>query len=265
VAGNNEYVIGFTTTSIAAMICRRVASTIALFAVGWLVTPSSAASISYGSFGPVPPGVTFADVVESSATDPVPLFRPPTPFSVGLDFDPASFAATASGGNQDAIDSQLNFIIASDPLIAITNIGLSEAGDYSLVGVGGVATQALASSILQATVTQLNGVDVVPLALLPVDGSVSFNLAANSAVVQPWSLGLFLNVDGQLGPGQWATKVEVAIQNHLMVLSETSSVAYIAKKDFRFDVVTEQVPEPATLLILLSGGLAWLAVRSCRI
>jgi hypothetical protein len=214
---------------------------------------SLAASISYGDFGPVPPGVTFQDVQESSGTDPVPLFGPPAPFSVGLDFDPTSFVATSGGGTPDITDGQLNLTLTGSPGVSISSLNLFESGDYTLAGVGTSATQAIAGAILRVTVTQINGLDVAPIILTPSNASVTFDLAANPGVVQPWSLGVALNIAGQLGAGQGATQVEVVIDNQLLALSESSSLAFIAKKDFGIRV--ETVPEASTVLLLL-GALA---------
>lgn len=221
--------------------------------------PCCAATISYGNFGPVPPGVTFADVRESSATDPVPLFGPPAPFSAGLDFDPLSFAASASAGSLDITDGQLNFTIRSDPSVGISNVNLFEAGDYSLAGAGSAATQALAAAIMRLTVVQIDGVDVAPINLVPVNASVGFNLLANPSVLQPWSLGLGANVAAQLDPNQRATGIEVVIDNQLLALSEPNSLAFIAKKEFRIGVETigtrQVVPEPSAALLALIGCL----------
>jgi hypothetical protein len=242
---------------------------VALLAAAWLASPCCAASISYGDFGPVPPGVTFAGVVESSATDPVPLFGAPSLFAVGLDFDPMQFSASASAGSLDIADGQLNFIIESDPSVAITSISVLEAGDYSLAGVGNPATAALAGAILRATVTQIDGLNVAPLNLAPVNASVGFNLTANPGVLQPWSLGTTLNVAGQLGANQRATAVEVVIDNQLLALSEPNSLAWIAKKDFRISTETVDmqaipIPEPATIPFIVSGCVAWGALPRRR-
>lgn len=222
---------------------------------------ASAASISYGDFGPVPPGVSFGGVQESSATDPVPLYGPPTAFSVGLDFDPAGFAATAAAGSQDITDGQLNFSVTTDASLGITDIGLSEAGDYTLAGGGTNATQVLAGAIIRVTVTQINGVDVAPISLAPVNASVAFNLAANPGIVQPWSIGLSANLAAQLGADERATGIEVVIDNQLLAFSEDATNAFIAKKDFRVDVGV--VPEPGTALLLL-GALVGLSAVTRR-
>jgi hypothetical protein len=227
---------------------------------------AAAASINYGNFGPVPPGVTFLGVTESSGTDAVPLYGPPTPFSVGLDFDPAAFLANAAAGSIDLTDGQLNFTVLSSPAFAIQQIILLEGGDYSLTGGGTAATQVLAGASIRATVTQINGVDVAPINLTSVNGSVGFNLLANPGVLQPWSLGLGLDVAAQLGPNQNATRVEIVIDNQLVALSELRSAAFIAKKDFRICVnECGEVPEPSGLgLLPLAGALALVAARRRR-
>lgn len=228
--------------------------------------PSSgrAASISYGNFGPVVPGVTFIDVMESSTTDSVPLFGPPAPFSAGLDFDPAGFAASALGGASDKTAGRLEFTITTGPLLAIANLELWEAGDYTLAGVGTSATQAMAGALITATVTQINGVNVAPVALAPINASLGFNLVANPGVLQPWSLGLSTNVAAQLGPGLWATSIDVVIDNELGSVSQSGSLAFLAKKDFQFKVSTQAVPEPSSLLLLTCGGFLSIAVARRR-
>jgi hypothetical protein len=214
----------------------------------------SAATISYGNFGPVN-GVMFNDVEESSGTDPVPLYGPPEPFSVGLDFDPAGFVATANGGNEDITDGQINYTLMGSGGTGIDSIRLFEAGDYSLTGVGTAATQALAGAIMRATVTQIDGVNVAPIDLTPVNASVGFNLAANAGVVQPWSLNLTMNVDAQLtARGRQfaigATKIEVVIDNQLQALSQIDSQSFIAKKEFRMEIDRNFIPEPSTFALL---------------
>lgn len=214
---------------------------------------ASAATINYGNFGPVPPGVTFLQVEESSGTDPVPLYGPPTPFATGLDFNPTNYVASTSGGGADLTDGQLNFTVMSNK--PISNINLFERGDITLAGTGNATTEVQAGAVLLATVRAINGVNVAPINLPPVSASLARNLVANPGVAQPWSIGLNLNV---LVPG--ATKIDVAINNALVAISQPTTVALIAKKDFmiRIDVV----PEPTTaLLVLASAAFAIVGIR----
>lgn len=242
---------------------------IVLLALGAISNRCDAATINYGSFGPVG-GFTFADVIESSGTDPVPLYGPPTPFVTGLDFDPTTFVSTQSGGAGDITDGQLNFTITTNAAGSIATLKLSERGDFSLTGVGTAATQALAGAIIQATITQVNGANVVPFSLVPTNGSVGFNLAANPGIVQPWSLGMTMNIAAQViahfGANARATAVEIAIDNQLQTLTQASTQAFIAKKDFRIEISGEVIPEPTSLLLFLCGcaGFAMVTGRRAR-
>jgi hypothetical protein len=206
--------------------------------MGLFAASAQAASINYGSFGPIAPGVTFIDVEESSGTDAVPLFGPPTPFAIGLDHNPTNFTASSTNGGADLTDGQYNFTV--DSVVPITNLSVSERGDYTLVGAGGALTNVSAGAVLFATVTEINGLAVAPINLAPVNASVAFNVAANAGIVQPWSLGLGLNV-GVAG----ATRIDVVINNALTASSQPGGIAFIAKKDFIVEVGA--VPEPTSL------------------
>jgi hypothetical protein len=219
--------------------------------VGLFTPAAQAASISYGNF-PVPP-VTFINVTESSGTDPVPLYGPPAPFAFGLDFNPQNFVASTANGGADITDGQLNYTIQSPGL---TFLGVTENGDYTISGLAGTpATRVAAGVIARATVTQVNGVNVVPTPLLPVNASFSDALPPDE-VTQPWSLGLGLNVGAQVtalfGQGARATRVDIVIDNTLLAISEPGTIAFIAKKEFIVD--HDVVPEPSTL------GLAFVAL-----
>jgi hypothetical protein len=196
--------------------------------------------------------VSFLQVTESSSTDPVPLFGAPDPFVTGLDFDPIGFVSSASSGAADVTSGQLNFTVhgsvSAQEVVAIDSISLFEAGDYTLGGTGTAATQALAGAIMRLTVTEIDGMPVTPINLVPVNASVGFNLAANPGIAQPWSLGLNANVLAQL-PG--ATRIEVVINNDLMTASEPGSAALMAKKEFQIggQFTRRIIPEPTALAL----------------
>jgi hypothetical protein len=254
---------------------RRFSVAAALFAVvlliGVFARPLQAAMIiSYGGSGDIPPGITFSNVFESSGTDPVPLYGPPSFFATGMDFDPMTFVSSATGGAQDITDGQLNFTVGDTPggsLIGINTISLFESGDYSLLGTGTAATQALAGAIIRVTVTEINGAPVAPINLSPSNASVGFNLLSNPGIVQPWSLGTTINVDSQLPAGQDATRVEVSINNQLATLSQSTSAAFIAKKEFivNLGTFTSDVPEPAGLALLALAMTAACLPRGRRV
>lgn len=224
------------------------------FFLATMATLCPAAPIPYGPIGPIAPGITFTNIVESSATDTPPLYGPPTGFVIGLDFQPTAFASSATNGSVDITDGQLNFTVEGSDAFPINSIGLSEKGDFSLGISGSAATAVAASAVVLATVTQVNGIDVAPFDLLPVNASLTYNLAANPGFGQFWSLGLTLDIAGQMAPNQRATKVNVAIDNTLASVSQTGTIAFIAKKGFRINIGTNEVPEVGTMLLALVGG-----------
>jgi hypothetical protein len=234
-----------------------------LLALVGATRPAAAASINYGNFGPVAPGVTFLQVTESSGSDPVPLFGPPSPFSVGLDFDPIGFVANAAGGSSDLTDGQLNFSVLSAES-GIGSISLFEGGDYSILGLGGAATSVFAGASLRVVITEINGVAVAPINVAPVNASFSDALPGNT-ILGPWSLGATVNVAAQLGPNERATRIDVVIDNQLAALSEAGSLAFLAKKEFQIRVDTDRNPPVSEPSALLFGAMALLpALRKRR-
>lgn len=243
------------------------ASAIALaLGLSALLSPlSQAASINYGNFGPVAPGISFQNVTETSVTDSVPLYGPPVAYATGLDFNPMGFVAYGVGGGGDITDGQMNFSITGQVVngnvTAVNTVSLFEGGDFTLVGTGTAATQVQGGAIMNVTIREIDGVAVAPIVLAPVNASVAFNLVANSGLAQPWSVGLTSNISAQLTSLSipfivGATKVDVALNNTLTAISQPSTIAFIAKKDFRIDLSTDTgvvIPEPTTLAL---AGLA---------
>jgi hypothetical protein len=216
---------------------------------------ASGATINYGNF--IAGDVQFLDVTESSGTDAVPLFGPPSSYDGGLNFTRVGFRTTSVGGVPDLTDGQLNVTIRTAPDVGIASISLWERGDYTLAGVGTAATQA--GAVMLASVTGIGGAGVAPVALPPINASVAFNLPANPGIVQPWSLGLSLNVAPLLGPDQLATEIELVIDNALVSFSELQSVAFGAKKQFflEVDTVTTGIPL-RTAAVPEAGFTIWL-------
>jgi len=226
------------------------ASALAVALSGLFSTATQAASINYGNVGPVPPGITFTQVTESSTTDTVPLYGPPAPFATGLDFTPLAFGAFSANGGADLTDGQLNFGVEGSGPKGIGQISLFEAGDYTLAGAGTPATNVFAGATLRVTVNEINNVAVTPFNLAPASGSFSDSLPP-TVILSPWSLGVTVNVGAQLaalfGPNATATDIDVVIDNALGAFSEPATVAFIAKKEFVIDVVAvDVIPEPAT-------------------
>ena len=243
-------------------------------AVSGLLSSTASAAIVYGDFGPVG-GFTITDVVESSATDPVPLYdadgvvndNGPTPFVVGVRFRPAMFGANAAGGGADVTDGQLNFGVQGGP---IQSISFSERGDYSLFGTGTAVTRVGAGIGATVKVTHIDGVDLLndnnpsnDNIVISGNASVAFNLLANAGITEDWSLGLTIDINGGLTSQgvsfvNGATQVEVFLNDTLLAISEPASIALIVKKDFVV-TVNPVIPEPSTFALAslaLCGAVA---------
>ncbi|MAT69284.1 MAG: hypothetical protein CMJ58_07130 [Planctomycetaceae bacterium] len=228
------------------------------------VSSASAASISYPDLGPVAPGVTFVDIAESSGTDAVPLYGAPSALGTGLAFSPTpAFASSSTGGSADLTDGQLNYtMIAGTGSGGIPLITYNESGVYTLSGVG-AGTQASVGAVLRATVTEVNGTSVSPIALAIAQQSLIFSLPADVGSAA-WSLGLSVDVASELaghgyGSGDVATRIDVTIDNVLGTTSTVDSTASISKTNLT--VLT--TPEPASILlgVFAAGGLALCRVR----
>ncbi|MEQ8210882.1 MAG: hypothetical protein RH917_13735 [Lacipirellulaceae bacterium] len=183
---------------------------LATFALALFVCSAAhAAPISYPNVAIPPAGIVFTDIVEDSGTDPTPLYGAPSPFLVGLDFNPtAAFSASSVNGGADLTDGQLDFSVRTRPEVGITSISLSEFGQYSLTGVGTAATNAFVGATMFVTVTHLDGAPIAPVNLPPVSGFESFDLATTVPPLGPWSLDLTAGVAGFFG-SQLVTGVDV--------------------------------------------------------
>jgi hypothetical protein len=151
------------------------------------------------------------------------------------------------------------------PPVGINALNVFEAGDYTLVGAGTPSTAVFAGAIIRVTVTQVNGVNVVPFDLPTSNASVGFSLPGNAGIVQPWSLNTGINIASLMPAGQTATKVQVSINNSLISTSQPGTVAFIAKKDFRIILNPGgNIPEPGTLMLAGLCSMIGLVYRRTR-
>jgi len=237
---------------IRSLICGATAMILGLVST----TAVHAAAINYGNFGPIPPGITFLNVTESSGTDPVPLYGPPAPTPNGLDWDPTSFAAFSTGGTNDITDGQLNFTIKTTTT-PIGEVSIFEGGDYSLTGIATSPASVFAGLSMRLTITEIDNLPVAPINVTPSTNSFTDSSPPNK--FGSWNLGLLKNIDSAIAAIPHtigATRVEVAIDNDLTALSTANSAALIAKKEFQFAVntdISQIIPEPTSLAM---AGLA---------
>lgn len=234
---------------------------IVLAVLSGAIMTADASPINYGDFGPAFPhgSTTYLDVTESSGTDAVPVFGPPTIVGNALDFDPKGLVSFATNAQSDITDGQLNCGFTMLPGTAMSMLLVTEAGDYTLFGSGTSTTQL--ASALSARIRILE-VDGTPLAL-PIDVVISTSttrdlISDGPVLLAPWSLDLLIDFGSVLVANDTpftlgVTQANVVIDNTLLTISEDTSVVFLAKKEFYIEGTV--VPEPATLALLALGGL----------
>ncbi len=218
-----------------------------------------AGSIFYGDYSDIPPGtVMYLDIEESSGTDPVPpaLYGAPTISGDQLDFNPPGFVATSTGGPLDVTDGQLNFTLMAAPGEGFSSVVVNEGGDYSFSGTGGAGTTVSASLSIRVEILEI---DNTPLAnsivLIGTDffGTDYASAGGTDTGLLNWSLDAVADLSPALGGSTLGvTKADVVINNQLISNSESDSLAFIAKKDFKVNPV---IPEPTALALFGLGSL----------
>ncbi len=239
---------------------------VALCALGVAVVclvggPAQAAFINYGDHHGST--VSFLDVTEASVTDPPPLFGPPTVSVDTLSFTPQGFGAFGMGGAVDLTDGQLTTTLAAKPGQWITEILITENGDFSLAGTGTSMTYVEIDLMAILRVTEVNGSPITPvLAAVSIDvlpaatPDGKFTLPDFPGLTQSWSGQATFNVDSFLaskGISGHATRIDLTFDNTLFAASEAGTAALIMKK--MVDITPTTVPEPGGLVLLGMASL----------
>ena len=168
--------------------------------VSYWPSPRQAATISYPDQGPIPPGYMFTNIVESSATDGVPLYGPPTAFPIGLDFTPSRLRRFEHWrrARPDRRPAELHGHGGTQHAGHSADSRAAKAARSRSSGRARRRRRCWRARSFRASVHEINGVPIAPINLTPVNGSVAFDLNSNPGVAQPWGLGLTLNVSAQL-------------------------------------------------------------------
>ena len=225
-----------------------------------------AGTFSWGDFAGN--DVMFLDVTENNE-ETTSLFAPmpgeggPMVAGNSLHLDPQGFAAMET----ELIDSTLSTVIMSDPGQGITNIDISEFGDYSLGGLAGGQASAEVGAAFFWTVLEIDNaaVNLATQATNLIVGTGSgpnggrYERPGDDGTTIIWNgtasidLGAYLD---SLEMGGKVTKVRLTFDNALQTAADERSNAFIKKKSIDIDVHTENcIPEPTAALLLSLGAV----------
>ena len=250
-------------------------STAAVAMLALSAMSSSSTNIVYGDYTAA--DVTFLGVEEYTTTlgDTVPKYGAPIVSTTGntMDFNPVGFEATAGGGGVDFTDGNLVFIAEAHPNMAIEEIAFSEAGTFTLQGLGTENTYVDVTARFFIDIYEVNFVDL-PSAIR-VEAYMDFNPSTDGTFDFPtygpeddgsWSGELLVDINYELSlrgfdPSDRATSVGVDLNNYLTAISEAGSIAAISKKDFDTGLSIEIIPEPASLALLIGASSLIVYVR----
>lgn len=159
-------------------------------------------------------------------------------------FFPSGFRAQSVGGGSNLVEDRLEFELYAAPGFNITNIRISEFGDYGVIGEG--SSVSAGGSLI---VTNLD----------------NFDVATNAIVTQPGS------PITEEGFGNWRgdaavelvgwSRVKVIVDNDLIAISGQGGIAYIEKKVFGSGISIQIVPAPGSLALVGLGGMMMLRRR----
>jgi len=231
------------------MIPRSIAALLSVVCIlGLCAIPAAADSHSYGDLPGTDVGeVDFIDITESSDTDPVPLFGPPTRSGNRLFFTPTSFTSVAEDGASDTTAGIMTMSVVADEGYYLAQITIMELGDYLLTGIGSEATFADVNATL--TVDPGNMVAAMgfspspPFAVPPGSGSYE-----GIATIDLSGLNL--------------TQIDLTFDNVLRTGSEAGTAASIQKNiDVLPSIDVTVIPEPGCLALLAVGACLHLLRR----
>lgn len=188
-------------------------------------------------------GGVVSDLIESSVTDPLPLFGVPIAVGDSLTFSTGPFTAAQAGVGSDITAGQLSFVIQADPGLFIESISLDEIGDFLMLGdtaevtAGGTLVATILNPLIGGFVSDAIVIDPI----VPLTGT-------GSGI---WSGEATVNLRRYQ-----ATRVLINLDNILIAASDApADAALIDKKALTINVDFTDIPEPATLALLGLGLL----------
>jgi hypothetical protein len=205
--------------------------------------PAAKASVTYNlSSG------TVTDLIESSVTDPTPLYGNPIMVGNSLTFSTGPLAAAQAGVGSDITAGQISFVIQADPGLFIESVSLDEIGDFLMLGSTAEVTAGgtLVATILDPLIGGFVSSPIVFDQTFPLTGTGSGIWAGSSTVV--------------MVPNN-VTRIRIDLDNVLIASSNAPAhAAFLDKKALTVNAAFH-TPEPASLALVGIGFMAVLRRR----
>ncbi len=223
--------------------------------------------------------VIFKAPTESSGTDPTPLYGQPLAFGDTLDLGPLNLGASANN-SVDITDGQFSTNIWAKDTFFIESIMVSEAIDYTMLGLGGSLAQVDVFAPVFITILEVDGAPIaggpvlanfeIPFTPAPLNGNeyVFGSDPDSQSLLGELEIDIAAILAAENINGL-ATKVAYRSANTLSAAAGPaaaggpSAAATISKRRSLITVDTGIIPEPTTgLLALLSmAGYAGMRLR----
>ncbi len=156
-------------------------------------------------------------------------------------FFPSNFRAESSDGQIVDVNDTLVFDLIAHTNVLITQIQITELGNYDVVGSGLVDLTGILQ-VQNLANPQTESVELVSTPPMPV------------VVTDDFASGIW-SAEGALSFAGW-THLRVTLDNNLLAISDIGSSAFIQKETVGSAVAITIIPEPATICLLSLGALS---------
>ena len=218
-------------------------------AILFSAAPAWAASQAYPGQVIVQDGA-YDSIVETSITDAVPLYGPP---SAGpgnsLVFAPSTYSALAIGDMSDITAGALEFTFTADPGMTIASISLYESGTLQIINAGGVAAAgALTVRYFDEQTQQFVTLsDPIHMAV-DYNGALGMTFPIQTPGVGTWTGNALIDLQAM---GIHTDLVIVALDNNLIAGACGCGSAEVTKDEVIVNATV--IPEPASLALVATG------------
>ena len=213
------------------------------------VNSSARAAVALNPAGGSNSQITYSNGVTDNG-----LFGTPTLSGAKILFSsPSNFKATASNGSAQTTSDRVSFLLSKTNGSDLDTIGVSETGDWSILGAGLAKVTGALFFYSHDAATFGQEYSVSPVVTYK---NVENGITTVSPVIPSgtssgiWTAELFLDLPAGLKTG------ELVLNNNLQVTSGSASTSLIQKKGITIGVGVPApgTPEPTAMAVLFAGG-----------